>query len=589
MEAALYRYVCLQRANGVAISVKDTQKWSREWMKKHHPGKNWNASSHWSQRFRDRWNLVMRVKTKVGQRLSAECAKDCESFWKFVRINRARHNIDLARIINADQTPFFVEMPAERTIEHRGARSVPIRTAGYEETRLTVMLACTASGEKLRPWDNGWMDESAVQTWLTKEVLPHLNPQRGQNARRAMLVLDSYRGHITQAMLQAYRTHSITLAVIPTGCTSQIQPLDVSTKAAVRARYAKWFMREGIHLKTKAGNLRRPPHPVVLQWIAEAWDQVPKKVIIEAFRHCGISSKLDGTENHLVMSHLRARSTTDVSEDMCLGGTTGDNTRLLGQAPEEEDDEMQAEGVREVAVASGLDVLYQETPNYRGAVAEAGRMIEPRETARHAWRVQDLGVREPVFSAVLSPPTQPCPLTPPWPFSRAALILRVGSFTAQGGAFQACGSLFLSSSLNLAATSDYCTAVGSCWHRTASAGPLLLLPHSCVCLLTAAAASALPVLHCFRAAVGGSGGGGGGSGDMHLHAVRVWGWRVCEPSPPPPPPPSPTAAAAAEGGGCVGAEGVVLGGCRGSEAKGAAGGVNGSFGTKGEVEGGWPP
>ncbi|CAI7872919.1 unnamed protein product [Closterium sp. NIES-53] len=254
------------------------------------------------------------------------------------------------------------------------------------------MLACTTSGEKLRPWvwfnlknlpnceipegivcqaqDNGWMDESAVQTWLTKEVLPHLNPQRSQNARRAMLVLDSYRGPITQTVLQAYRTHSITPAVIPAGCTSQIQPLDVSInrcfKAAVRERYARWFMREGIHLKTKAGNLRRPPQPVVLQWITEAWDQVPKKVIIDAFRHCGISSKLDETENHL--------------------------------APEEEE-EMQAEGVREVAVATGLDVLYQETPNYLGAVAEADRMIEPREMARHACRVPDLGVREPAVSA----------------------------------------------------------------------------------------------------------------------------------------------------------------------------------------------
>ncbi|CAI7800899.1 unnamed protein product [Closterium sp. NIES-54] len=220
---------------------------------------------------------------------------DCESFWKFVRINRARHNIDLARIINAVQTPLFVEMPAERTIEHRGARSAPIRTAGYEKTRLTVMLACTASGEKLRPW-----------VWFKLKNVPNCE--------------------------------------IP------------------------------------EGNLQRPPHLVVLQWIAEAWDQVPKKVIIEVFRHCGISSKLDGTENHLVMSHLRARSTTDVSEDMCLGGTTGDNTRLLGQAPEEEEDEMQAEGVREVAVASGLDVLY-------------------KETVRHAWRVQDLDVREPVLSA----------------------------------------------------------------------------------------------------------------------------------------------------------------------------------------------
>ncbi|CAI5986339.1 unnamed protein product [Closterium sp. NIES-64] len=83
---------------------------------------------------------------------------------------------------------------------------------------------------------------------------------------------------------------------------------------------------------------------------------------------------------------------------MSFGGTTGDNTRLLDWAPEEEEEAMQAEGVREVAVATGLEVLYQETPNYRGAAAEADRMIEPRETARHAWRVPDLGV-EPDVSA----------------------------------------------------------------------------------------------------------------------------------------------------------------------------------------------
>ncbi|CAI7875034.1 unnamed protein product [Closterium sp. NIES-54] len=218
-------------------------------------------------------------------------------------------------------------------------------------------------------------------------------------------------------MLQAYRTHSITPAVMPAGCTSQIQPLDVSInrcfKAAVRARYAKWFMHEGIHLKTKA---------------------VPKKVIIEAFRHCGISSKLDGTENHLVMSHLHARSTTDVSEDMCLGGTTGDNTRLLGQAPEEEEDEVQAEGMREVAVASSLDVLYQETPNYRGATAEADRMIEPRETARHAWRVLDLGVREPPSPSRAALPHSPAPPSRP-----AAATAAAGSAGGAGGAAGSAG------------------------------------------------------------------------------------------------------------------------------------------------------
>ncbi|CAI7854467.1 unnamed protein product [Closterium sp. NIES-53] len=151
-----------------------------------------------------------------------------------------------------------------------------------------------------------------------------------------------------------------------------------------------------ICLQRANGNLRRPLRHVVLQWIAKAWEQVPTKVIIDAIRHYEISSKLDGAENHLVMSHLRARSTTDVSEDMCLGGTTGDNTRLLGQAPEEEEEEdeveeMRAEGVREVGMATGLEMLYHETPNYRRVAAEANCMIEPRQTARHARRVLDLG------------------------------------------------------------------------------------------------------------------------------------------------------------------------------------------------------
>ncbi|CAI7925999.1 unnamed protein product [Closterium sp. NIES-53] len=61
-------------------------------------------------------------------------------------------------------------MPAERTLDHRGACSVPICTAGYEKTRLTVMHACTASGEKLRPWV--WFKMKNV---LRSEVLKALD------------------------------------------------------------------------------------------------------------------------------------------------------------------------------------------------------------------------------------------------------------------------------------------------------------------------------------------------------------------------------------------------------------------------------
>ncbi|CAI7794903.1 unnamed protein product [Closterium sp. NIES-53] len=97
-----------------------------------------------------------------------------------------------------------------------------------------------------------------------------------------------------------------------------------------------------------------------------------------------------------------AEANTDAAEGgadaVLFDGEKSDDDPWNITAPEEED-EMRAEGMREVSVASGLDVLYQETPNYRGAAAEADRMIKPRETARHAWRVLDLDVREPVLSA----------------------------------------------------------------------------------------------------------------------------------------------------------------------------------------------
>ncbi|CAI7867603.1 unnamed protein product [Closterium sp. NIES-54] len=43
-------------------------------------------------------------------------------------------------------------MPATTTVEQTGVKSVHIRSGGYQKERVTVMLACTATGEKLKPW-----------------------------------------------------------------------------------------------------------------------------------------------------------------------------------------------------------------------------------------------------------------------------------------------------------------------------------------------------------------------------------------------------------------------------------------------------
>ncbi|CAI7764858.1 unnamed protein product, partial [Closterium sp. NIES-53] len=139
-------------------------------------------------------------------------------------------------IVNADQTPLFLEMPAERTLEMKGARTVHVPTAGYEKERLTVMLAVTAGGMKLPPYvvfkretlpkipvprgvvirvqDKGWMDEKLVQDWAAQVLVPFLKSLREEGGQRkeALLVLDSYRGHITEAVGQTMKLFKLTCA-----------------------------------------------------------------------------------------------------------------------------------------------------------------------------------------------------------------------------------------------------------------------------------------------------------------------------------------------------------------------------------------
>ncbi|CAI7887685.1 unnamed protein product [Closterium sp. NIES-53] len=260
-----------------------------------------------------------------------DCETDVKNFWTYVRHSRRQYKIDLPWILNADQTPLWLEMPSERTVEEVGSRSVPVRSDGYQKERVTVMLACTASGEKLKPWvffkrktapkgdfpsdihvgvhPNRWMDADDAIEWLDGAVKPYINPKFGVRPRKALLVLDSYRGHLTPEVKKKFGELNLVPAVIPAGCTSEIQPLDIavnrSFKAAVRQLYQEWFEREGVDTLTKKGNIKKPPVELTLKWISAAWKSVPKELIQRAFLTCGISNALDGSQDKLCLQHRR--------------------------------------------------------------------------------------------------------------------------------------------------------------------------------------------------------------------------------------------------------------------------------------------
>ncbi|CAI7804698.1 unnamed protein product [Closterium sp. NIES-53] len=204
----------------------------------------------------------------------ADVATQCKEFWQFLRDARNEYAIDNRYVINADQTPLWLEMPATTTVEQTGVK---------------------------------WMEATGIIQWLDEGVVPFLKPKFGVQSRSAMLVLDSYSGHLTKEVKARFAALNIVPALIPAGCTIDVQPFDVSVnksfKAGVRQQYQSWFEANGLNILTPAGNIKKPPPAMVLKWISRAWKAVLADLIKKAFLMCGISNAIVRSEDHLVMAH----------------------------------------------------------------------------------------------------------------------------------------------------------------------------------------------------------------------------------------------------------------------------------------------
>ena len=72
----------------------------------------------------------MRAKTSLAQRLSADMEDKVIEFHRFLLRSRQRWGYNLSRILNMDKTPMQFELPATRTLEFTGSRTVPVLYCG---------------------------------------------------------------------------------------------------------------------------------------------------------------------------------------------------------------------------------------------------------------------------------------------------------------------------------------------------------------------------------------------------------------------------------------------------------------------------
>lgn len=337
LEARVLSYVQDKRKDGMPISREIIQLKAMEIAKELNiPRREFRGSIGWCRRFMRRSGLALRRRTTLAQRLPADFEEKLINFQRYVIQMRQRHLYPFHQIGNADETPVFFDMPSNTTVDTKGVKSVLLRGTGNEKNRITVMLAVTADGGKLPPYvilkrktipkesfpegvvircqEKGWMTTELMVDWLSTVW----NRRPGALlAKRAMLVLDAFKGHLTPEVKNKLALQNTDLVVIPGGMTSKLQVLDVVVnkpfKDNIRKLYSDWLLNKD-HPLTPSGKIKKPSVTLLCEWILASWSTISSESIINGFKKCCVSNALDGTEDDLLWEENTGREENTGSE-----------------------------------------------------------------------------------------------------------------------------------------------------------------------------------------------------------------------------------------------------------------------------------
>ena len=286
---------------------------------------DFKASEGWVRKFLARNNLVLRARTSIAQTLPSDLEEKVARFHQNVTYIRTNADFPYELIANMDETPAYFDMVSSKTIDRKGKKSISVRTTKSEKRHVTVVLTCVATGKMLPPMvifkgktsrticgvsnksksiityqEKAWMDETRMKEWIGKVWAAYTKK------KPALLILDSFSAHLTDAVQELFRRYNTTVIVIPGRCTSVLQPLDVSInkpfKQHLKRSWEQYMLQqsETMNESQSDGKIKPPTKQLLVDWI-EANGRIDFNTTIakKSFLVTGISNALGGDENHL--------------------------------------------------------------------------------------------------------------------------------------------------------------------------------------------------------------------------------------------------------------------------------------------------
>ena len=270
----------------------------------------------WSEEFK----VTNRRGTHIAQASPFDKMDIAKELIDALKAKRRLNEYDISMIINFDETPVYFDMIGNTTLNIKGHKTIFIKNTNSQKKRITAGLCIAASGHILKPIiiykgknkgiikgitnKKGYILKKNENSWMTKELFLHyihielkdyLNAQRKtliNPAAKGLFVFDCFSGHIDEKIFNELKKINCDWAVIPPGCTSLVQPLDVSVnrsfKTKLKSSWSNWFQMK-----------KAPSKQNIYNWIADSLDNLPVSIIIKSFLTTGNSYCSDQIVNYL--------------------------------------------------------------------------------------------------------------------------------------------------------------------------------------------------------------------------------------------------------------------------------------------------
>ncbi|NXL39680.1 POGZ protein, partial [Glaucidium brasilianum] len=270
-------------------------------------------SYEWAVRFMLRHHLSTHTRRAVAHPLPKDVEDNASCFIEFVQRQIHTQDLPLSMIAAIDEISLFLDV---EVLSSDDRKENALQTVGTGEPWCDVVLTILADGSvlptlvlfrghlqqpanvpesiMLESKENGYSDDEVMELWLSQVWQKHTECQNS----KGMLVLDCHRTHLSEEVLSLLSASSTLPAVVPAGCSSKIQPLDVCIKRTVKNFLHKKWKEQAKEMADSTCDSDILLQ-LVLCWLAEVLEIISDspELVQQSFLVASVLPGPDGTAN----------------------------------------------------------------------------------------------------------------------------------------------------------------------------------------------------------------------------------------------------------------------------------------------------